>query len=308
MRKRLLGRFIVLCTLISISGCWSNPEPPAPLPLPVEDPQIITRPLPPLAVNDFAAVRHFRFQYDVTITELPPGEMARIWIPLAGDTSLQRVKREVMEVPGTPRVQTEPTFENAMIYTEAKADDNGQIPIKVTYLVERVEAVPGGGEAVKLSANADKISGAEIRVAYDKVLKQAESMQGVKGSEFAAIGEFLAETKLSAEMAQAKFGFVLNNQAKEQRVDASAWANIAYEGHWRAIDLLRAIENSRIEDHAFGTLSPNRIQISTGENIALIPAAQASSVPQLLLPYVEVAGKPHSAQVAKFRYDDVEEL
>lgn len=290
-------------------GCWSEadvdstPNPP----VPKDDPQIITRPVPELAVNDFAAVRHFRFHYDVTLTNLPPGEMAKIWIPLARDTSLQRVTRELTEVPGTPQVQTEPDAGNVILYTEAEANAQGEIPLKITCIVERVEGVPGGGESVEGAASDASVSPDELRTIYNQLLDEAGKKTELNSTGLALVGSFVNETKLPAELAQVEYGLLLNEGVDRQGAEPTAWARLAMDGRWELVDVLRAIETPRLREHAFGTLSPNRIHLSSGQNVPLIPPAKASSVPRLLLPYVEVAGKPHADLKTAFRFEDMQQ-
>ncbi len=141
-----LPSWLLVCTVLFCGSCWSEPDAPAPLPLPVADPQIVPRPVPPLAAGDFAAVRKFRFFYDVTVSDLKPGEKARIWLPVATDGAQQRVKREQTNIPGEVKETQEVKYGNSLLYTEATANDEGEIPLLVTYLVERVEAMPGTGE------------------------------------------------------------------------------------------------------------------------------------------------------------------
>src|SRR5690606_4650304 len=137
--------------------------------------------------------------YDVTLTKLPPGEQARIWVPLAGDTSLQRVTRELTEVPGSPQVQTEPETGNVILYTEAKANAQGEIPLKITYVVERVEGVPGGGEPVDADSEI-KTPSAEIRVFYDKFLDETSENTVKQNSELAPVSNFIRQTRLPANL------------------------------------------------------------------------------------------------------------
>lgn len=94
-----------------------------------------------------ARVRQFKFFYGATINELPPGTMARVWIPVAASNHEQNVKLLVARTPGEPHYGTEKTYGNTTIYFEAKADAKGEIAIDAEYLVKRRELLRGQGES-----------------------------------------------------------------------------------------------------------------------------------------------------------------
>ncbi|UCD75001.1 MAG: transglutaminase domain-containing protein [Phycisphaerales bacterium] len=98
------------------------------------------------AAPEEAEARTFRFVYGATITELGPGEKVRVWLPVARSTSEQDVTLVTVEVPGPCRETVEKTYGNPVLYFEATADENGQVPILVEYLVKRNEIVRGFGE------------------------------------------------------------------------------------------------------------------------------------------------------------------
>src|SRR5262245_21532106 len=83
--------------------------------------------------------RSFDFTYETTVTGLKPGETARIWLPVASSSSDQTVEIVEKMVPPTARIETEPKHQNRILYSEAKADDNGNIPLRVVYRVTRKE-------------------------------------------------------------------------------------------------------------------------------------------------------------------------
>ena len=81
----------------------------------------------------------FKFFYDVTLTNLPPGARARVWLPVATDNHDQDVTISHIELPGSYQKTRDEKFGNQVIYFEAEADRQGEIPIKVDYLVCRRE-------------------------------------------------------------------------------------------------------------------------------------------------------------------------
>jgi len=87
-------------------------------------------------------MRWFRFTYAATIDGLEPRARARIWLPVAQSTPEQKVMRSVIHLPGAVRETAEPVFGNALLYLEARADDHGEIPLEVQYIVQRRKARP----------------------------------------------------------------------------------------------------------------------------------------------------------------------
>jgi len=97
--------------------------------------------------------RHFEFTYATTVKGLPPGKMARIWIPVATSSSVQKVTmdKDSINLPGY-KIGQEKQYGNQILYVEAKADDKGQIPLQVTYDVKRYEVKTKGSPSLKPAA------------------------------------------------------------------------------------------------------------------------------------------------------------
>lgn len=334
-RAQIVGKFclanwLLVSGLLVCGGCWSETDAPAPLPLPVTDPQIVDRPAPPLAAGDFAAVRKFRFFYEVTVSDLKPGEKARIWIPVASSGSQQRVKRELTNVPGEVKETQEAKYGNSLLYTEATANEQGEIPLLMTYLVERVEALPGTGEsasetmskaaldeslvwtgidpqmteAMKRNKVASSLPVAEqVRANYDKLLKASNSNPAAEAS---LLIPFVVLCRRDHIPADVEWGFEISKQMKGKDLQPTGWAKFVADGRWQMVDLAAAQANPQAADYAFGTLSPDRLHFSTGCYLKLQPAPTEGAVVQnLVLPYVEVEGKRYEKLKTNIRYEDV---
>src|SRR5438552_2986157 len=78
-----------------------------------------------------AKTRTFTFTYSATVTGLAPGKSARIWIPVPPTNEDQEVKIESKDLPGVGQIATEPKYGNQILYVEAKADDQGTVPLSV---------------------------------------------------------------------------------------------------------------------------------------------------------------------------------
>src|SRR5262245_43778452 len=73
--------------------------------------------------------RTFLFAYQTSVTGLPPGKMARIWLPMAPSTEEQHVKIETKDVPPGARLTSEPQYGNEILYVEAKPDAAGTVAL-----------------------------------------------------------------------------------------------------------------------------------------------------------------------------------
>jgi transglutaminase-like putative cysteine protease len=83
--------------------------------------------------------RSFLFTYHATVTGLPAGKMARIWMPVPPSNEDQNVQIASKQLPAEGRIAREPKFGNEVLYLEAKAGPDGTVPLVMTYRVTRRE-------------------------------------------------------------------------------------------------------------------------------------------------------------------------
>jgi uncharacterized protein (TIGR03000 family) len=86
--------------------------------------------------------RAFLFTYAGRVTDLKPGESARIWLPQATSNGQQDVAIASMNMPLGTAVRSKETdkqYGNAIIYIDGKANEKGEIPFEVVYKVLRRE-------------------------------------------------------------------------------------------------------------------------------------------------------------------------
>jgi len=92
-----------------------------------------------LAKDEAGKVRKFLFTYSATVTGVPPGETAHIWLPVPPSGQDQEVRIISKTLPGESRMGRESKYGNEILYLEAKAGPDGKIPVGVTYEVKRHE-------------------------------------------------------------------------------------------------------------------------------------------------------------------------
>lgn len=83
--------------------------------------------------------RTFLFTYSAKVTGLPAGKTVRIWLPVPPSNADQDVQIVAKELPGKEQIGTEPTYGNQVLYVEGKTNDEGTVPVALTYRVTRRE-------------------------------------------------------------------------------------------------------------------------------------------------------------------------
>ncbi len=83
--------------------------------------------------------RSFYFTYAGTIKGMPPGQKARVWLPVPPTNEDQMVKLADQQLPSKERLGQEAKYGNQILYFEAPADAEGQVRFSVRYHVVRFE-------------------------------------------------------------------------------------------------------------------------------------------------------------------------
>src|SRR6266404_4721089 len=81
------------------------------------------------AEGDKPRSRTFVFTYAATVTGLPAGKVARIWVPVPPVTGEQDVEVVSKKLPGKALFGRDPTYKNLILYVEAKANEDGKVPL-----------------------------------------------------------------------------------------------------------------------------------------------------------------------------------
>lgn len=102
--------------------------------------------------------REFLFTYQATITDLKPGQKARIWLPIPPNTEHQKAKVAFTKFPRGAMVKktTGAKFRNHYYYIEATANKDGKIPLQATYRIRR-EEVRGDAKTKNAGGKIEKL-------------------------------------------------------------------------------------------------------------------------------------------------------
>ncbi len=344
-RAKSAASAYLLCLVAALAGCQRRAEP-ANQASANRDPSGNAGSAVP---KDVAASseRKFRFFYTATINELPPEAAARIWLPLPPTNHEQTIEIEKIEAPGKVQHTTEPRFRNSLLYLEAQADDRGEIPLELTYLVTRrgvsPEGAPAGGtsreqfltgsslvpvngKVLKRFFSDEPPHGTTLDVAralYDRVelhMKYDKSGEGWgRGDALWACDSqrgnctdfhsvFIALCRDMNIPARFEIGFLLPSDRKQGEIAGyHCWAQFLDRQRWIGVDISEADQHPEQRDFFFGHLPPDRVMFSLERDLELAPPQTGGPVNFLVYPYVEVDGKPYPKQTRSFAFEDLQE-
>jgi len=286
--------------------------------------------------------RTFKFRYEANVTGLAPGQEARIWLPVPSTTDDQEVLGVDKQFPAEPALNTETRLGNRMFYLTAKADADGNIPLKAVYTIKRKEVK---GETDKelqgmldLYLKFDPLSrpgGKQMRLLDGKKLPD-EPMAKAKEL-YEIVNGMMRYSKEGTEWGRGDVDWVCDSKygnctdfhslfialARSEKIPARfeigfglpekrgtgdvagyhCWAKFKPEGKgWVPVDISEANKNPKMKDYYFGNLTEDRVTFSTGRDIVLAPKQDGAPLNFFVYPYVEVGGKPYAADKVKRKF------
>jgi transglutaminase-like putative cysteine protease len=289
--------------------------------------------------------RTFVFTYGGAVTGLAPGQKARVWLPVPPSNGEQTVETVEKTLPAKAEINNDALYGNQILFFEAAANKEGEIPFSLRYRVTRKEVtnpladkdapidrllqpddkVPINGKPL------DLIKGKELpkdqlkmaRLFYDVVnahMKYSKEGTGWGRGDsvwacengFGNCTDFhsLFISLARSQKIPAKFviGFPLPEDKKEGEIPGyHCWAKFKPEGAdgWIPVDISEANKNPKLKDYYFGHLTADRVAFSTGRDITLVPKAEGKALNFFVYPYVEVDGKPYEKLRKQFSFKDV---
>jgi transglutaminase-like putative cysteine protease len=113
---------------------------------------------------------------------------------------------------------------------------------------------------------------------------------------------------LRADGIPARFdiGFPLpENKDKGEIAGYHCWAEFySHKTGWVPVDISEAWKAKEKENYFFGSVDANRVQFSTGRDIALSPKQDGPALNYFVYPYVEVDGKPYDKLDKQFSFEE----
>jgi hypothetical protein len=121
---------------------------------------------------------------------------------------------------------------------------------------------------------------------------------------------FISLSRSQGVPAKFEIGFPLPpERGRGEIAGYHCWAWFKPLGHgWVPVDISEANKNPQMREYYFGNLTENRVTFSVGRDLVLEPPQAGPPLNFFVMPYVEVAGKPHLAENVqlKLQYEDVE--
>jgi len=293
--------------------------------------------------------RTFKFSYETSVTGLKPNQEAHIWIPIPPTNDDQQVLATELSAATKPKSTSERDFDNNIWYFVEKANALGEIDLRMIYTIQRKEVVGETDKSLKEGLDKflkpDPLSpenGKHLKLLegkklpQDSVGKARECYQIVNGmmryakegsewgrgdvnwvcdSKFGNCTDFhslfIALVRSQKIPARFEVGFGLPSQRGSGEVAGyHCWAKFKPEEKgWVPVDISEANKHPKLADYYFGNLTEDRVTFSTGRGLTLSPKQNGPPLNFFVYPYVEIDGKPYSAEKVKrkFGFEDLPE-
>jgi transglutaminase-like putative cysteine protease len=287
---------------------------------------------PAIAVGAEPKTRTFQFSYEAAVTGLKPGQAVKVWLPIPPTTDDQKMLDAATYFPAPFEDVTEPGFGNKMYHFTRVVRDDGTIPLRVVYRIERREVVgetdkglkddpkylrpdplaPADGKHLKLIEGM-KLPGDAMAIGrsfYDLVngrMKYSKEGTGWGRGDVNWVCDsrtgnctdfhslFMALCRSQKIPARFEIGFGLPEKPGKGEIPGyHCWAKFKpADRAWVPVDISEANKNPKRTDYYFGNLTADRVTFSTGRGLTLEPKQAGPPLNFFVYPYVEVDGKPY---------------
>lgn len=282
----------------------------------------------------------FEVTYEYRIPALRKGDKFAAWIPLASSDDFQTIERKIESLGLVTNEGKDPDFANSLLHIEADSDASDK-SIKIIYKVIRLEKgahsiatgtnkdfflrseplVPLTDRFKKIAAEVIKGKHGTLskgRAIYDYVLQEMKYDKSGNGwgrgdavyacdaktgncTDFHAL--FIALARSASIPARFAIGFTIPPQGRAGAIEGyHCWAEFLADNQWIPVDISEASKEPQFKDYYFGHHPANRLQISEGRQLTMVPAAASGPVNFFVHPFVEINGKPVKATVGSYSF------
>ncbi|MBC8325325.1 MAG: transglutaminase domain-containing protein [Verrucomicrobia subdivision 3 bacterium] len=284
--------------------------------------------LSPIFAADKTIVRgtdHFELIYEMALPKLPAN--GTLWVPLAGGDAFQKFQTRDITSPVPWRKTRDVTGENEILVLHPTPADSGK-RITIRYQVTRKEKAAhaeAGNAALHLKAEklvpldprftaiAKRITAnapgnrARGKALYDHVLAHMRYDKTGKGwgrgdalyacnartgncTDYHAY--FIALCRAANIPARFAIGFTIPADRNAGAISGyHCWAEFFANGKWTPVDISEADKQPKLAGYYFGHHPANRLELSRGRDITVMPAPKAGSFNYFFGPHLEVDGK-----------------
>ncbi len=290
--------------------------------------------------------REFELTYHAFVRGLPSeGREVRVWIPLARTDGTQKILERRVACPYPYEVVQEPHYGNEILYLSFNPPFPAQIDVAVTYhavVQEKRRPLKEtlGERELYLASNRMMVVDEKIRdlskevtadkeppfdqarAIYDYVISHMQYDKTTpgwgKGDTLRAclIGKgnctdfhslFISLARARDIPSRFNIGLPLPETEEGEIPGYHCWAEFYVSGKgWVPVDASEAWKHPEKRDYYFGTTDPNRLLISTGRDIELVPKQEGEPLNIFFYPYVEIDGRPYPSVETKFHFKDLQ--
>jgi len=289
--------------------------------------------------------REFNLTYHASIQEIPAhaGQL-RIWIPLAHTDGYQKILDRKILSSYPSQIFQELQYGNEILYFFLKPPLPSKVDVAVVYRAvvkekrgplqesgfkkelylgpTRLMVIDGKIQELSKEVTKDKKLPWEAAKAiyeyvishmkYDKTTPgwgQGDTVRAClvgKGNCTDFHSLFISLAQATEIPARFKIGLPLPGDSEGNIPGYHCWAEFYVDGKgWVSVDASEAWKHPEKHDYYFGTYDENRLMISTGRDIQLVPKQEGEPLNIFFYPYVELDGKPFSTIETEFQFKEV---
>lgn len=276
----------------------------------------------------------FEFRYQAELPEIT--EEAKMWIPIAQSDSFQAVKLISLQALGNYEMLEEKEYNNTILYMELGPEHSGK-SVEIIYEVNRKEKGPYAGDEqisekylssnrlmpvddrfreIALEAIGERRKDSKLmqaRALYDYIIDNMRYMKyGEYGkgdavyacdsktgncTEFHSL--FISLARSVSIPARFSIGASIPSERNEGGIDGyHCWAEFYAEGQWWPVDISEGNKYTALATYYFGRHPANRIELSRGRDLEVVPGPLSGPINFLAFPILEIAGKPATANAS----------
>ena len=289
--------------------------------------------------------REFELTYHAFLREIPSdkGEV-QIWIPLAHTDEVQKILERRVVCAYPYQIFQEPRYGNEILYLSLKPPVPSPIDIAVTYhAVVRAKREPFPEALVNkelyLASNrmmvvneqikdlSKKVVGewrpaiGQARAIYEYVIANMQYDKTTPGwgrgdtvracligrgncTDFHSL--FISLARAREIPSRFKIGLPIPEAPEGDIPGYHCWAEFYVNGKgWVPVDTSEAWKHPEKREYYFGSYDGNRLLVTTGRDIELVPKQKGEPLNIFFYPYVELDGKPFPSIETKFQFKEL---
>jgi len=289
--------------------------------------------------------REFELTYHASVKEIPSeATQLRIWIPLAHTDENQNILNRKVLSSYPYQIFKEPAYDNEILYLFLKPPLPAHLDVAVTYhaLVQerrgplkashlKKEYHLGSTQWMVVDEKIQELSREvtkgkqfpleQARAIYEYVLSHMQYDKTTPGwgngdtlraclvgkgncTDFHSL--FISLARASEIPSRFKIGLPIPETQEGKIPGYHCWAEFYVDGKgWIPVDASEAWKHPEKREYYFGTYDENRLLISTGRDIQLVPKQEGEPLNFFFYPYVELDGKPVSTIETEFQFKEV---